>query len=445
MARSAKVCRGLYRVSSVLGTLVPDRKIFEICERVGHRWRAGTLNPAVTVHLFLLQVLHGNTACSHLRHLSGLCFTSSAYCQARKRLPLAVFEQLLRHTAGRLGELAEQVQRWRGHRVFIVDGSSFSMPDTPSLRDEFGCPRAQADHCAFPFAHLFALYDMATGLLVRTVVSRGYTQDITKVTSAIGCLQPGDLLLGDRAYGNWICIAQALQQGINVVLRLSSSLQLPGERGAAWSRTKRTRRIHRNGKGDIVIEWKRPKARPPWLTAEQCAKLPAMLTVRIVQHTIRRKGFRPVSITLVTTLLDHCTYTTGDIGDLYGRRWEIETAFRHLKSAMGMRFMRCRTVDGVRKEAIMYAIAYNLTRLTMMNSADTQDADVLEISFVDGLRSLRSSVVIRHSRWTPLLVNRKRPGRFEPRRKKRRHDPTRYLTEPRQLARQRLMEQDVAA
>src|SRR5205823_6586631 len=85
-------------------------------------------------YLFLQQVLHGNTAVGHLRHLSGLDFTDSAYCQARQRLPVGFFQRL--HQAV-LAPCRRQASRWHGHRVYVLDGSSFSMPDTPGLRGLF--------------------------------------------------------------------------------------------------------------------------------------------------------------------------------------------------------------------------------------------------------------------------------------------------------------------
>src|SRR5215467_8442683 len=69
--------------------------ILTACRGIAYQWRERTLNPATTIQLFFVQILHGNTACTHLRHLTKLDVTASAYCQARMRPPLAVFEQLL--------------------------------------------------------------------------------------------------------------------------------------------------------------------------------------------------------------------------------------------------------------------------------------------------------------------------------------------------------------
>ena len=81
--------------------LEPDA-ILTACRGVAYRWRERTLDPVTTIQLFFVQILHGNTACTHLRHLTKLNVTASAYCQARMKLPLTVFNpcsNLLRRSA----------------------------------------------------------------------------------------------------------------------------------------------------------------------------------------------------------------------------------------------------------------------------------------------------------------------------------------------------------
>ena len=105
-------------------------EILEACRHVKHTWRSCLLDPVTVIHLFLSQILHGNTAINHVVRLSGLQFTGSAYCQARNRLPLALFQELLRRVIERLRPKIDETGTWHGHRVFIADGSSFSMPDS---------------------------------------------------------------------------------------------------------------------------------------------------------------------------------------------------------------------------------------------------------------------------------------------------------------------------
>lgn len=61
-------------------------------EAADHVWRQRLLDPITTVMLFTMQVMHGNTAINHLRHLAGRTFTAAAYCNARKRLPITLLE-----------------------------------------------------------------------------------------------------------------------------------------------------------------------------------------------------------------------------------------------------------------------------------------------------------------------------------------------------------------
>src|SRR5947209_7150285 len=76
---------------------VLDRTTVErVCREHRHAWRDRELDPATTVALFLQQVAHGNVSCAEVRHLAGgHSFTAQAYCEARQRLPLSVYQDLL--------------------------------------------------------------------------------------------------------------------------------------------------------------------------------------------------------------------------------------------------------------------------------------------------------------------------------------------------------------
>ena len=104
------------------------------------RWRQRHLDPFTLVHLFVIQILHGNTAISHLRHLANLSTSATAYCQARMRLPLALVEYVNTWISARLIDVSHHACRWRGHRVWRGDGTSFSMPDTPELQNYLANP-----------------------------------------------------------------------------------------------------------------------------------------------------------------------------------------------------------------------------------------------------------------------------------------------------------------
>jgi hypothetical protein len=161
--------------------LQPDA-ILAACEEAGyHSWRDRMLTPVTTIQLFLLQILHGNTACSHLPHLAGLRFSASAYCQARARLPLRVFDLLLERFNRAVQRSSLGDGRWHGHRTFLVDGSACSMPDMPALQDAFGQSTEQRPGCGFPVAHLLGLFHAGTGVLLKLVVAPLLTHDLAQV------------------------------------------------------------------------------------------------------------------------------------------------------------------------------------------------------------------------------------------------------------------------
>lgn len=175
--------------------------IREACAAAKHRWRDRVLDPVTTLHLFTLQVLHGNAACRTLTHLSGLRFSVTAYCKARARLPIDVFGYLaaaLIHDARRR---TRDFSRWRGHRVFHLDGSGLSMPDTPGLQRTFGQPARQSPGCGFPVMHVLWMFDAAipgAGLIVDFVVNRWNTHDLADVAKLHASLEAGDVIVGDR-------------------------------------------------------------------------------------------------------------------------------------------------------------------------------------------------------------------------------------------------------
>ncbi len=91
-----RIDTALRRIRQDLGSLLDRSTVQRVCRQVGHSWRVGVLCPFATLHWFLLQVLCGNTALEHIATLAKKAFTDSAYCQARARLPLAVYHAILR-------------------------------------------------------------------------------------------------------------------------------------------------------------------------------------------------------------------------------------------------------------------------------------------------------------------------------------------------------------
>jgi len=417
-----------------------DQMIEEACRAVGHTWRERLLTPVFTVRLFLLQILYGNTACSHLPRISGEEFSAQAYGAARARLPRAVLETLLGQTVSQLGQAALAAADWLGHRVFLVDGSTFSTPDVPELQTEFGQPGGQAAGCGFPVAHWLALMHHGSGLILKMLVAPLRTHDQSQVAELHPELAAGDVLAGDRGLCSYVHLALLSLRSVQGLFRMHQAQIVDFTSGRPHRQAVRGRQhkkkgmptsrwIKSLGQLDQLVEWFKPATCPKWLAPEQYAALPANLLVRELRFRIERPGFRVEEVTLVTTLVDAERYTQAALAQLYLKRWRIETNFAHLKTTMGMDALHCQSVEGVLKEATMFALVYNLVRLLMCEAAQRQGVSAERISFVDALRALAHADL--DAPFPTLIVNPERPNRREPRLLKRRPKQFGYLKEPR--------------
>ena len=391
----------------------------------------------VTIQGFLLQVLHGNTACSHVPRLLGREVTAEAYGQARSRLPLEFFQRLLEEVCSRLRGSIDTASNWHGHRVWVIDGSSCSMPDTPELQQAFGQPSGQAPGCGFPVAHLMTLFHVGTGMLMRIATAPWRTHDLSQACLMHGGLAADDILLADRGFCSFGHLAMLQQADIHAVFRAHQKQIVNFRKGRAHETSRvphprglpKSRWIRWLGRRDQIVEYRKPRERPRWLSEEEWGVLPATILVRELRYDVLAPGSRTRSITLVTSLLDAKAYPAADLASLYAKRWEVETNLRHLKQTLGLDVLRTKSLDGIHKELAMFAIVYNLVRLAMLEAAQRRQIDPERVSFVDALRWLRC--VGQGGSLRPIRVVPERPGRHEPLVKKRRPKNYRLMTKTR--------------
>lgn len=444
-----------HRIDTILKRLRQDvahrlepESIQSVCRSVGHNWRKSLLNPVAVIHWFVIQILHGNSSLQHVSLLAGRTFTDSAYCLARARLPLAVFRGVLGDLVKTLLPETRAEGLWRGHRTWLIDGSAFSMPDTPPLQAKFGQPDAQAKGCGFPVAKILALFHAGTGLLIEVAAAPYRTHEMSRLGEVHPGLGPGDVLVGDRGFCSFAHLAMLVRGGSHAVFRVHQRQIVDFTPGRPHSRhegqvaTKglpRSRWLRRLGVLDQVVEWFKPEGRPEWMGVEEFEALPETLVVRELRYEVGGRGFRTRTVTLVTTLLDVGPYPLDALAKLYCMRWRVELNFRHLKTAMKMDVLKCTTVAGVLKELTVFAIVYNLVRVVMIEAARRQGVDVERVSFVDALRWLEQADP--GDDLPKLVVNPDRPNRFEPRVRKRRPKHYPLMTKPRSELRKVLLAQ----
>lgn len=431
-SETASACRGsLASAVSFLKqreTLLDPARVDGVFASHGHRWRDRDLPPAETMELFVRQIVAGNAPCAEVRAWRDGAFTAPAYCQARLRLPLPAVRELTQSAITLMQDAARSERaarsggggRWRDHRTFHVDGTGFSMPDTPELQDAFGQPGMQKKGCGFPVAHLLVLFDADTGIALEAHPAPLRTHDLKHIQTIHAHLAETDVLIGDKAFGSWAHLALLQAKGMHGVFPLHQRRKVTGG--------------HRF---DRIETWARPKACPAWADREAYEALPEGVRVRVIRRPVSRgPGRRSLSVTLVTTLLDAEAYPADEIVTLAAGRWNAETNLRHLKTTLKLDVLRCQSLPGVLRELAVILLVYNLVRATMLKAGARQGVPASRISFADALRFIRWSSV--DADLYDLIVNPDRPGRIEPRAVKRRNDKFVRMTQPRDVLRKRL-------
>jgi hypothetical protein len=262
-------------------------------------------------------------------------------------------------------------------------------------------------------------------------------------------LGPGDVVLGDRGFCSYAHLALLAGRGLHAVFRIHQKVIVnftPG-RPRATPRSyaanpeglPHSRWVCAHGPADQRVVWFRPKQKPGWMTEADYAALLGELTVRELRYRVETPGFRVREVTLVTTLLEADAYPAEALAELYARRWQVEVDLRHLKITMKMDVLHCRTVEGVLKELAMFALAYNLIRAVMAESARAQGVAPGRIGLLDAVRWLIGPEGSEDA--SVLLINPSRPGRVEPRVVKRRPKQYFRLTKPRAELRKELPKQ----
>lgn len=124
---------------------------------------------------------------------------TSAYCQARARLPEKLLEQLFGHSAQNIEDKVTTEHLWCGRNVLIIDGSTVSMPDTVENQKPYPQPTNQKAGCGFPIAKIGVMFSLATGAAIALCINVLNTHDLKLARQLYQFLNPLDILVGDRA------------------------------------------------------------------------------------------------------------------------------------------------------------------------------------------------------------------------------------------------------
>ncbi len=432
--------------------LLPSEVIEQALCELKIKYKQRLFDPVVTLWAFLSQVLDTDKTCHHavskiIAYLAGAgveipSSDTSAYCQARLRLPEKLLEKLFKHAAQNLEQKVTIEHLWCGRNVKVIDGSTVSMPDTVENQKAYPQPSTQKPGCGFPIAKIGVLFSLATGAAVALCIDVLNTHDLKLARQLYQFLNPLDILVGDRASCAYADIFAIKNLNCDAVFRKHQSRKTSTHKGKII------------GESDKLVTWHKPQKCPTGLSNEEFAALPLTLTVREIHYYIFIPGFRTEQVSLITTLLDTKTYSSLKIVELYGFRWQVEVNLKHLKTTLGMEVLRCKTPSMVRKELYVYLPRYNLLRSLMWSSGTTYGAPPLRLS-LQGTRhhlnnfmtQLLTVISTQHHRIYLILLKliahkaiSERPGRSEPRVRKRRPKAYPLMTKPRRKLQEQLLQ-----
>jgi Transposase DDE domain len=416
---------------------------------VGLSWIDRIFSPLVTLWVFLSQVLSADHSCraavarliAHRvsRGQKPCSAKTGAYCQARERLPEKFFSEVACSVGRALDAKADHGWLWKGRRVYLFDGTTVTMPDTPENQAAYPQVYNQKPGVGFPIARVGALISLACGAILHLGVCKyaGKGQgEVSLLRTLWDILRPHDILLTDRLQANWTNIWLLRERGIEFVSRLNKA-----------NRTPDFRRGKRLGQQDHLVRWRKPTSIRS-LDRQAYRALPESITVRETKIRVTQPGFRTKAIVVVTTLLDPQQATKEDLAELYRARWNNELDLRSIKSTMQMHDLRCKTPELVRKEIWTHALAYNLIRTLIAQAAATHEILPRSISFKGAMQTLeafqpllelqaaedRAQGLRLYQHLLRAIATHRvadRPDRFEPRVKKRRRNHYAWLTRPR--------------
>jgi len=301
--------------------ILTEASIHEVLNYYGVTFRDRVFSPVTTIWGFLGQVLHDDHSCRDavsriIAHRAAIgksiCSPNTAsYCDARSRIPTDVLSTLATRTADELQSSIPDSWTWNGRSVFIVDGSTVSMPDTPKNQKMYPQPPKQAPGLGFPLARIAVLLSLATGachdLEIAAYQGKG-TGEKSLLKRMYGTLKAGDVVLADALFDDYFITWDLCRRGVDIVSRVQHE--------RADSRIAQS-----SPDGDILV-WQRTK-RPPGMTRQQYRSYPKTLVMRQVSIDARDKNNRVKQFKVVTTILDS-SIDGQQIGNLYERRWEGE-------------------------------------------------------------------------------------------------------------------------
>jgi hypothetical protein len=363
---------------------------------------------------------------------AGISTSTGGYCRARKRFDVGSLERALTATADTAEKLTQPRNLLLKRRLLAVDGTTLTLPDSPANRARYPVIQTQ-DASGFPMMRVGLISSLSSGAVIGCSYGSLKVSELALLKKLKPVLCKGDVFTGDRLFGCFPAIAWLQGLGVDFIGRTTRTID-PKNVTTRFS------------DDDWLTQWERGAKPSPWLSPEESKDLPKHLTVRVIRRSIQVEGFRPRTITLVTTLLDPVEYPADQIFEAYLLRWKIEMMIDDIKTTLKLEMLQGKSPNVVAKELLTGLVVHNFIRCTMAKAANRHDLPLDRVSFkgtVDATRQFTPAIVAAKTKkkrlelWEEMLKTiaadllPERPGRSEPRAVKRKKNKYPKLKGPR--------------
>jgi hypothetical protein len=311
-------------------------------------------------------------ASEHMFQLLGRRISDSAIAERRAVLPWALWERWLRDALRSTAQRRRHPEAfYRGWRLIAIDGTQFSVANTPQTVGRL--VKASSRRAQAAFAKITACVVLEVGVhhpLAAAIGHAGQSEWQLSV-QLLAQLAQGCLLLADRLYGCAAFAAQALdrchQVGRHFLIRARANINVT------------VKRRFRDGSRLVEVPVRHPQTR----------RVQRTILVREIWARVHRNGWRSQPVRLWTSLLEATVAPAGELVALYGQRWEQELYFRQLKLQLRRtELLQSHTVTTAAQEIAPCLLATALVARERMHAAKGV-APVLRVSFLKVLELLR--------------------------------------------------------
>lgn len=283
--------------------------------------------------------------------------SASALCQARSRLPIEVFEELI----ATMANFSHNCPRWHGYRLLALDATTISMQARQALVEYFTKPKVGGGTASYPVGTLATLLALEPIQIVDYRFGPYDRGELCTARPVLESLSAGDLLMADRRYSGVAFLLDVMSRGADFLVRKHqcrkiSSLEVVEQLGEDDFLC----RIERGGADSVIrafkAEWDAPNGRP-----------------------LREWFF---------TSLKDTRFGKEQLARLYHLRWRQETSYLEFKEWFHGDVLRSHTVENAKKEMAAHVLCYQLVRRLIEEAAARSNAKPTQISVLQATRWL---------------------------------------------------------